>query len=74
MEKYGIAFAERFDSKTDLDDWLIQFYSERLDYFQRNMGRTTEHGTKITPLILRKTAERFVELLKKRSQVQNLMP
>ena len=58
-------FADKFGSEQQPQEWLISFYEKQLSWFFNNMGRTTEHGVKVTPRLIRATMRRYSQLLEK---------
>lgn len=58
-----MAFRDRFNSVEEYDDWLLAFYEERIITFMDGIGEFTEHGTMISPTLIKTTMERYITLL-----------
>ena len=58
-----MAFRDRFNSVEEYDDWLLAFYEERIITFMDGIGEFTEHGTMISPTLIKATMERYITLL-----------
>jgi hypothetical protein len=58
-----MAFRDRFNSVEEFDDWLLAFYEERIITFMDGIGEFTEHGTMISPTLIKTTMERYITLL-----------
>jgi len=58
-----MAFRDRFDSIEELDDWILGFYEERIIKFMDGIGEFTEHGTMISPTLIKTTMDRYIKLL-----------
>ena len=58
-----MAFRDRFNSVEEFDDWLLGFYEERIIKFMDGIGEFTEHGTMISPTLIKTTMDRYIKLL-----------
>jgi hypothetical protein len=58
-----MAFRDRFNSVEEFDDWLLAFYEERIITFMDGIGEFTEHGTMISPTLIKTTMDRYIKLL-----------
>tara|TARA_R100000742_G_C4263858_1_gene81728 strand:+ start:874 stop:1083 length:210 start_codon:yes stop_codon:yes gene_type:complete len=58
-----MAFRDRFNSVEEYDDWLLAFYEERIIAFMDGIGEFTEHGTMISPTLIKTTMDRYIKLL-----------
>jgi hypothetical protein len=58
-----MAFRDRFNSVEEYDDWLLAFYEERIITFMDGIGEFTEHGTMISPTLIKNTMDRYIKLL-----------
>ena len=61
-----MAFRDRFESIEDFNEWLIAFYEERIIKYMDCMGEFTEHGTFISPALMKTTMKRYTDLLEKK--------
>ena len=61
-----MAFRDRFESIEDFNEWLIAFYEERIIKYMDGMGEFTEHGTFISPTLMKSTMKRYTELLERK--------
>ena len=61
-----MAFRDRFNSVEEYDDWLLAFYEERIITFMDGIGEFTEHGTMISPTLIKSTMERYITLLEEK--------
>ncbi len=66
-----MAFREGPDTTVEFDDWLIGFYESRIIRFMDGMGEFTNHGTFISPVLLKSTMRRYMELLENKFSVEN---
>jgi len=64
-----MAFRDRFGTIEEFDDWLIAFYEERIIRFMDGAGEFTEHGTIISPALIRSTMKRYTELLDRKYDI-----
>ena len=71
MEAHSTSYARKFDTKSELDDWIVKFYAQRLAYYAKHMDETTIYGTKITQRLLRNTRKRYLTLLMRKYNVTN---
>ena len=60
-------FAERFSKREEIDDWILRFYEERIEFYLKFLGRKTQHGVMITHRTIKTTMKRYLELLGKKS-------
>ena len=58
-----MAFRDRFNSVEEFDDWILGFYEERIIKFMDGIGEFTEHGTMISPTLIKTTMDRYIKLL-----------
>ena len=58
-----MAFRDRFGSIEEFDDWLLGFYEDRIIRFMDGIGEFTEHGTMISPTLIKTTMGRYITLL-----------
>ena len=58
-----MAFRDRFNSVEEFDDWILGFYEERIIKFMDGIGEFTEHGTMISPPLIKTTMDRYITLL-----------
>tara|TARA_R110000737_G_scaffold42597_1_gene63237 strand:+ start:231 stop:440 length:210 start_codon:yes stop_codon:yes gene_type:complete len=58
-----MAFRDRFETVEDFDDWLLGFYEERIIAYMDGIGEFTEHGTMISPALIKTTMKRYIKLL-----------
>ena len=58
-----MAFGDRFNSIEEIDDWLLGFYEDRIITFMDGIGEFTEHGTMISPTLIKTTMDRYIILL-----------
>ena len=68
---HSTSLAYRFESEQRLDEWILDFYVNRLAYYAKNMGEETIYGTKITPRLLKSTRKRYLTLLMRKHNVTN---
>ena len=59
-------FAKRFSTEAELDDWVLRFYEGRIEFYLKFLGRKTKNGVMITHRTIKKTMERYLELLSRR--------
>ena len=59
-------FAKRFSTEAELDDWVLRFYEDRIEFYLKFLGRKTKNGVMITHRTIKKTMERYLELLSRR--------
>ena len=64
-------FADKFKSESELTDWIISFYRNRLIYFRENYGHHTENGTLINNHLLDITRKRYIQLLSRKHSATN---
>ena len=69
MERSKQCFADRFETREDLDNWILRFYEDRLAFFCRSLGRKTRYGTLITRKLIENTMSRYLELLNKKHSI-----
>ena len=60
-----------FKTELELQDWIINFYAERLAFYSKNMGQETIYGVIITPRLLKLTRSRYLTLLMRKYNVTN---
>ena len=60
-------FAKRFSTEEELDDWILRFYEERIEFYLKFLGRKTRNNVMITHRTVKKTMERYLELLSRRN-------
>ena len=60
-----------FKSESELDDWILRFYAQRLAFFAKNMDKETIHGVLVTPKLLKNTKARYLTLLMRKHNVTN---
>ena len=60
-------FAKRFSTEEELDDWILRFYEERIEFYLKFLGRRTRNNVMITHRTVKKTMERYLELLSRRN-------
>ncbi len=60
------SFASRFSTREELDDWVLRFYEDRIEFYLKFLGRRTKNGVMITHRTVKNTMERYLELLSKR--------
>ena len=58
-----MGFRDRFETVEDFDDWLLGFYEGRIIAFMDGIGEFTEHGTMISPALIKTTMDRYIKLL-----------
>ena len=56
-------FAGRFSTRIELDDWILRFYEERIEFYLKFLGRKTQHGVMITRRTIKTAMRRYLELL-----------
>ena len=59
-------FADRVETEGELNDWILKFYEERIEFYLKFLGRTTKNNVKITHATIKTTVERYLELLKRK--------
>ena len=59
-------FAKRFLTEAELDDWVLRFYEDRIEFYLKFLGRKTKNNVMITHRTIKKTMERYLELLSRR--------
>ena len=67
----SFAARRRFESEDELNNWVLDFYAERLAYYAKHMGKSTIYGIKITPELLKITRSRYLTLLMRKHNVTN---
>ena len=67
----SFAARKRFATEDELDNWILNFYAERLAYYSKNIGKRTVYDVLITPKILKITRERYLTLLMRKYNVTN---
>ena len=60
-------FAKRFSTEEELGDWILRFYEERIEFYLKFLGRKTRNNVMITHRTVKKTMERYLELLSRRN-------
>ena len=65
------SIAYRFETKEELDNYILDFYAARLAYYSKNMYKETIYGVKVTPKLLKITRRRYLTLLMRKHNVTN---
>ena len=69
-----MAFRDRFNSVEEYDDWLLAFYEERIITLMDGIGEFTEHGTMISPTLIKTTMDRYIKLLEDKYVIDRKLP
>tara|TARA_B100001113_G_C21045758_1_gene594403 strand:+ start:216 stop:449 length:234 start_codon:yes stop_codon:yes gene_type:complete len=64
-----MAYEDRFTSLEGFEDWLLGFYEERIIRFMDGAGEYTQHGTMISPALIKTTMKRYTELLDRKYDI-----
>ena len=62
-------FASRFETREELDDWILRFYEDRIEFYLKFLGRRTTNNVVVTHKVIKKTMERYLQLLSKKNIV-----
>ena len=62
-------FASRFETREELDDWILRFYEDRIEFYLKFLGRRTSNNVVVTHKVIKKTMERYLQLLSKKNIV-----
>ena len=64
-----MAYEDRFTSLEGFEEWLLGFYEERIIRFMDGAGEYTQHGTMISPALIKTTMKRYTELLDRKYDI-----
>jgi hypothetical protein len=62
-------FASKFETREELDDWILRFYEDRIEFYLKFLGRRTSNNVVVTHKVIKKTMERYLQLLSKKNIV-----
>ena len=62
-------FASRFETREELEDWILRFYEDRIEFYLKFLGRRTSNNVVVTHKVIKKTMERYLQLLSKKNIV-----